>query len=171
MLRTDFEMIIDLPITDAEKLVMLVLLRFRNGKTGQCNPSKATIGEKAGHNERWVYAVLQELKRAGHVDVVQLGGGAGRTTSYVLNLGGCATSIAATQENPVEPNTVRNPVHLDNPVGNPVHLDNRNTNRELNTRTQGEHRFPPIGTKGGTNAKTSRLDRAIANIDRVCGAE
>lgn len=165
MLRTDFETIIDLPITDEQKLVMLVLLRYRNGKTGQCNPSKTTIGQKVGHEEAWVYSVLRGLRSAGYVSIAQLGGGAGRTTSYVLNLYGCAQG-----ENPIGLNTVTNPIHSNNPIENPIGLNNRNTNRNLNTENTGEHRhrFPPTKATGGANAK-SRLDRAIANIDRVCG--
>jgi hypothetical protein len=170
MLRTDFEVIIDLPITDTQKLVMLILLRFRNGRTGQCNPSKRLIAEKMGRCERLAYSTVQELKRAGYVGVRTLGGGSGRTTDYVLNLDGRAPrenpAAHFTEENPADSGTLQETLHETGQ--NPADSSSRNTNRELNTlNTLNTRGYPPRSEKRSSEGR-SKFARAIANIDRLC---
>jgi hypothetical protein len=168
-LRIDFEVILSLPIPITQKLVLLALLRYRNGQTGLCFPGIALIMRAASLQRTAVIDALRELALAGYVTVEEPGGGKGRRTGYVLTLPQyaagtapeCAPANSPPHERFADPNSTRTvrQTGLYGPSGG-----FSKTNKELNTFNTGEHRFPPVRAMGGANGKTSRLDQAIANI-------
>jgi hypothetical protein len=178
-LRTDFEVIIDLPIPDTQKLLLLTLLRYRNGFTGLCCPGVKLLCRTMRKGKTVVYEALRELERAGYATAEVAGGGPGRMTSYVLTLpqvnlaaGNAPECAPANQQwlRPGEPSGRRmgpanGPVFTPNGSGQPESQNNK----VLNTFNTREHRFPPGRAMGGANGK-SKLDQAIANIAKARAA-
>jgi helix-turn-helix protein len=57
-----------------------LLLKFHNTKTGQCNPSIATIAKAIGRGRRTTFYAITELKETGWITVKSTGGGSSRNT-------------------------------------------------------------------------------------------
>lgn len=72
-------------LSPSAKCVALVLMfKFRNTRTGQCNPSFAAIGEKIGRQRRVAIDAVKELKDAGWLTVNSSHGGSPTNTSHFL---------------------------------------------------------------------------------------
>ena len=78
----------DPDLSAAAKVVLVSLvLKFRNSKTGRCNPSMATIGKAVGRDRRNVVPAVAELRARGWLKIATTKGGSKRNTNkYVLRL-------------------------------------------------------------------------------------
>ena len=66
-------------------VAFVLLYRHFNGRTGQCNPSTATLADETGVTPRAVKKAIIELTGSGWWNVVR-GGGRGRTNTYMPRL-------------------------------------------------------------------------------------
>lgn len=72
----------DKAISFAAKVVAVELLtRFRNNKTGLCNPGFASVAESAGCSQRTAFSAVSELKNAGWIAVESTHGGSSKCTN------------------------------------------------------------------------------------------
>jgi hypothetical protein len=55
----------------AKVVFALLLLKYRNGKTGRCDPSANTIGALVGRHERIVRGAIDELEAAGEIRTLE----------------------------------------------------------------------------------------------------
>jgi helix-turn-helix protein len=75
-------LIADVVLSPAAKVVAAVLLlQFHNTKTGQCNPSFATIGERSGRSRSSIIRDVAELEQTGWIAVVSTKGGSSSNTN------------------------------------------------------------------------------------------
>jgi hypothetical protein len=72
----------DAALSSTAKCVLVgLLLKFHNSRTGQCNPSPGTIAAAIGLSRRAVITAVAELKQSGWVDVTSTRGGSQRNTN------------------------------------------------------------------------------------------
>jgi len=65
----------------AKCVATALLLKFRNAKTGRCNPGVPGIAKTAGISRRAVYYAIAELKDAGWITIESIGGGSARNSN------------------------------------------------------------------------------------------
>ena len=80
--------IADPDLSAAAKVVLVVLLlKFRNSKTGRCNPGTATIAKAVGRSRRAVVDTVAELRESGWLKTISTRGGSARNTNkFVFDL-------------------------------------------------------------------------------------
>jgi hypothetical protein len=172
-LRTDFEVTMDLPIPDTQKLLLLTLLRHRNGLTGLCCPGIKLLMRTLRKEKTVVYDALRELGRAGYLTVEERGGGPGRMTSYVLHLPTKSSADIAPECAPENKSESLRPVGLSGrqkaPADTPVFasrgsgLPESQNNKELNTYEHSlTRRLPPQREKA-----RGKFARVMENIERA----
>lgn len=92
----------ELSLSSTEKLVLLALADCANDE-GECWPSIATIGRKAGIGERSVQRSIQSLKDAGHLSRREVPGRGCRYTIHPRHSATPATVAPVTNETPPPP--------------------------------------------------------------------
>jgi hypothetical protein len=65
----------------AKCVVTVLLLKFHNSRTGQCNPSITAIGDALGRDRRNIIRAIEELGRSGWVEISTTKGGSQRNTN------------------------------------------------------------------------------------------
>ncbi len=65
----------------AKNVAAVLLLKFHNTKTGQCNPSLAAIGESAGRSRRSIIRDVAELEESGWITIESTKGGSSANTN------------------------------------------------------------------------------------------
>ena len=72
----------------AKCVATVLLLKYRNHKTGRCNPSFASIAAAVGRTRRPIIAAVQELQARGWIELVGTkGGGRGNTNNIAFCAG------------------------------------------------------------------------------------
>jgi Helix-turn-helix domain len=66
------------------KTLAVRIARYKNDRTGQCNPSVATLAQGIGQSERTVQRWLPELRQCGWIDYTDNRGGLGKSTQFNL---------------------------------------------------------------------------------------
>src|SRR5262245_16731732 len=66
------------------KVLAVKIARYRNDRTGQCNPAVATLAQGIGQSERTVQRWLKELRQSGWIDYTDNRGGLGKSTQFAL---------------------------------------------------------------------------------------
>jgi hypothetical protein len=81
-------MLADVELSASAKCVgTALLLKFRNNKTGKCNPSAATIGNAVGRDRRNVFPAIKELSARGWLTIKTTGGGGkANTNNFIIDL-------------------------------------------------------------------------------------
>jgi hypothetical protein len=71
----------------AKVVLVALVLKFRNNRTSQCNPSMATIAQAVGRDRRNVITAVAALRARGWLTVVSTKGGSARNTNkFVFDL-------------------------------------------------------------------------------------
>ena len=75
-------------LSQTEVLVLIFLCGFANSKTGQCNPSQATLADRARITRRSAVRALNGLEEKGYIKRKQNFRSDGGTTScsYIINV-------------------------------------------------------------------------------------
>jgi hypothetical protein len=84
----------------AKCIVTALLLKWHNGKTGQCNPGLGKIAEAVGLTRRAIIAAVAELKRSGWVEIISTSGGSpSNTNRYKFDFAVQPGSAPTSEEN------------------------------------------------------------------------
>jgi hypothetical protein len=71
-------------LDDALKVLGVRLARYRNDRTGQCNPAVATLAKGTNKSERTAQRQLRALRERGWIAFPDNRGGKGKSTQYTL---------------------------------------------------------------------------------------
>jgi hypothetical protein len=88
----------------AKCVATALLLKFRNTKTGRCNPSFAAIAKAIGRKRRAIVPAVAELKASGWLKIVGTkGGSSANTNSFVFDLTAkqrvqCTTPVTSAED-------------------------------------------------------------------------
>jgi hypothetical protein len=97
-------LIADIALSPAAKVVAAVLLlQFHNIKTGQCNPSFATIGERSGRSRSSIIRDVAELEQTGWIAVVSTKGGSSSNTNQFKFDFARVSSRPSSEAAPIQP--------------------------------------------------------------------
>jgi DNA-binding MarR family transcriptional regulator len=68
-----------------ERLVLIILARHLNSKTGECYPQQTTVARRAGINREQVNRIIKNLQTKGLIEKIRIPGR--RSRGYRFNLG------------------------------------------------------------------------------------
>jgi hypothetical protein len=102
----------------AKCVATVLLLKFRNHKTNQCNPGFSTLAKCVGRKRRSVIDALNELKAAGWIDWEGTKGGSPANTNHYQFF---LKPRPVQQTAPVQPNAPTGAVECTKPVQHTAH--------------------------------------------------